>query len=215
MKTERSKEIHANLVKYYRELRGLDDPRVDRLLMFGYSAINFSGVYIQKTSEPIETSRDNVNFNEHDGFISNPTNLITIGEFQPIGINDVSYESDNYARQPEDLIVKVTDYTVSSLGEYSEPEQYINIYSPYESDKVSHINNLARIAINLTNKYIELESNDGSDLDLTNCEYQLAGTYRNIFQYLEEEKIFQTSMGSYSSTEHQRLLRKIGSLVFY
>lgn len=195
--SQRSFELHRQLSRY-KELRDLDNPEVGSLLVHGFSAVDLSGISIQKTEVP--------------SAVNGPDTIITIKE---IVDNENATASSLSEYGIKNKLIRTTDYMRSFRGKFSKPEQRLNSLPESEPRDLNMLNALSRMTNLVLKTYLHLEDSKASDLEITNCEHLLASTYKELDNYLLEELDFVESINLYDATAHVSLVRKLGSLVLY
>lgn len=196
--SEYSSELHSKLLEYKPFEIRLNDRRVDHLVIHAIAGTDLSGVTISKTGL-LEPSDSELKYPPM--LVKNP--LITITEFA------------SNLDESNDTLVKTTEYTVTPDFEFSEPEQYYKVYSADKIDNITVIGELSRLVSELTKSLIELELYDASPKEIAENKHHLSiatGEFRKLQQ---EDYRLQRMAFEYDDNEHQRLIKKLGSLLLY
>lgn len=196
--SEYSSELHYKLLEYSVFNTRLNDKRVDHLEVNAISGEDFGGVTIRKVGELILAKMD----------LDYPP--VLCGDAL-ITITETRYEPEKF----NGSFVKNTDYIFYADGSFSEPEQTIKLYSPEDVDNISVQNELARLSVHLRDKLKKLEAIDGDPDEIKMTRIHLKEANSELLKLVEEDNKFRGMMFEYDDDEHQRLLKKLGSLLLY
>ena len=196
--SEYSRELHSKLLEYSVFNTRLNDKRVDHLEVNAISGEDFGGVTIRKAGELILAKMDL--------------------DYPPVLCGDALITITETRHKPEQFngsLVKNTDYMLYADGSFSEPEQTIKIYSPEDVDNISVQNELAKLTVYLRDKLRKLENIDADPNEIKMTRQHLKEANSELLKHVEEDNKFRGMMYEYDSHEHQRLLKKLGSLLLY
>lgn len=196
-----SKDLHRKLLSYTQLAESLENPYVDKFHVFGISAHDLSGMSIHKTGEPFDKNGSAALITIREIMPDFTPNSLVIKEFPEL-------DSDN-------KIIRNTDYVMYPDGTFSEPDQVTTIFSPDRYNNLTVLNELGKLSNLLMKKYIELDKIGADDLELSNIESKLSQTYKEFDKIFTEERVFYNALGSYDDQEHDRLCRKLGSLILF
>lgn len=196
--SEYSRELHSKLLEYRTLETRLNDPRVDRLHVHAISKNDLSSVRIDKTGElePLD-----IGLEIPPMMVCKA--LITITETR------------NNPKINEDALVKQTEYMVNADGGFSEPLQRYRIYPASQTENIYVADEIARLIGDLTKKLISQENMDANPEEIANTKFHISNANKELKVLLEEDRRFNASAFEYDNDEHERLLKKLGSLVLY
>jgi len=196
--SEYSRELHHQLLGYRAFETRLNDRRVNLLEVNGVAMTDLGSVRINKIGElmlsDVELDTPPLLVSDYMVFIS---------------------EIRNNPKSSEEALVKQTEYIVTADGEFSDPVQNYRIYPANQAENITVEAEIARLINDLNKKLISLENMDADPIEIANTKFHLSNANGELKKIQEENHMFSVAAYEYDKSEHERLMKKLGSLLLY